>query len=266
MIVSGGEKQAAMEAGGTIYIKNAEVTAEAGKQASAIKAEQIKIENAAVTVSPDTDSNTSAIQSDNITLIGENTVSTSTGDKNIYSSTPKDENGNEIVDTIPVSRIVLNKTSIALEVNKKEILAATVLPDNATESSVLWSSSNETIATVSQVGEVTGLAAGTAVITCNSKRWKRNNRKLYRNCQEIGRNCRAGTNSGAIDRAVNGTINGAIDGTVNRAIDRTVNGAIDRTVNGAIDRAINRAIDRTVNGAINRAINGTVDRTDDGNA
>ncbi|EGP5178139.1 Ig domain-containing protein [Enterococcus faecium] len=60
----------------------------------------------------------------------------------------------------------MNKTVLTLEVGATETLTATVLPENATDKSVQFSSSDPTIATVTPIqGKVTGVAAGTATIT-----------------------------------------------------------------------------------------------------
>ncbi len=47
-------------------------------------------------------------------------------------------------------------------------LNATVTPDNATNKAINWTSSDETKATVSKDGTVTGVAAGTVTITATS--------------------------------------------------------------------------------------------------
>lgn len=70
-------------------------------------------------------------------------------------------------DTTPVTGILLNKTSVILNIGDNEILAATVLPNNATNKNVDWSSSNNNIATVSN-GKVTAKSTGTAVITATT--------------------------------------------------------------------------------------------------
>jgi uncharacterized protein YjdB len=44
-------------------------------------------------------------------------------------------------------------------------LTATVLPDNATNKSVIWESSDNGIATVDATGLVTAIASGTAIVT-----------------------------------------------------------------------------------------------------
>jgi uncharacterized protein YjdB len=66
--------------------------------------------------------------------------------------------------TIPVTSVSLNQTSLALEPNGTAQLTATVNPANATNQAVSWSSSNTSVATVSN-GLVTARSAGTATIT-----------------------------------------------------------------------------------------------------
>jgi len=70
--------------------------------------------------------------------------------------------GNTVV---PVTSVLLNKTSTSLVVGSTETLFTAIRPLNATNQSVTWSSSSPTIATVSEGGEVTGVSAGTATIT-----------------------------------------------------------------------------------------------------
>ena len=65
---------------------------------------------------------------------------------------------------IPVTSISLNKTSATLEIGDTLNLTATVLPNNATEKGVNWSSSNTSVATVSH-GTITAKAVGTTTIT-----------------------------------------------------------------------------------------------------
>mgnify|MGYP000055491832 FL=1 len=72
-------------------------------------------------------------------------------------------------DQIPVTGVKLGKTTLALEVGGKETLTATVLPANAKEKGVTWSSSDATIAKVDATGgEVVGVKAGTATITATT--------------------------------------------------------------------------------------------------
>ena len=66
---------------------------------------------------------------------------------------------------IEVTGIALDKTEIALKTGDTEKLTATVTPDNATDKTVTWTSSDETIATVSEDGTITAKKAGTVTIT-----------------------------------------------------------------------------------------------------
>lgn len=65
---------------------------------------------------------------------------------------------------VPVSNITLDNTSLVLNEGESATLAATVLPENATDKSLVWSSSDESVATVND-GEVVAVNMGTAVIT-----------------------------------------------------------------------------------------------------
>ncbi|HGF7732436.1 TPA: Ig domain-containing protein [Enterococcus faecium] len=61
--------------------------------------------------------------------------------------------------------VTLNKTTLSLVTGANETLTATVLPANATNKNVTWSSSDSTIATVDTKGKVVAVKAGTATIT-----------------------------------------------------------------------------------------------------
>jgi uncharacterized protein YjdB len=61
--------------------------------------------------------------------------------------------------------VSLGKPALSLAAGSSEQLAYTILPSDATNKSVTWTSSNQNVATVSQSGLVAALAAGTATIT-----------------------------------------------------------------------------------------------------
>ena len=69
---------------------------------------------------------------------------------------------------IPVSSITLNKTTLSLEKGTSETLTATVGPEDATDKTVTWSSSNAEIASVDEHGKVTAHTGGEAVITAKA--------------------------------------------------------------------------------------------------
>ena len=70
-------------------------------------------------------------------------------------------------DPIAVEGITLDKTTATVEEGATVTLTATVTPDNATDKTVTWSTSNEAIATVSG-GVVTGVKAGEVTITAKA--------------------------------------------------------------------------------------------------
>ena len=157
-------------AGGTVLIRDAELAAGTDETGTAIKAEPVRIEDSKVTVGANQDTKNPPIKSDNIILVGDNTVASSSGSKDIFSSKPKDENGDEIPDTILIEKITLNKTGVVLSIGDTERIAvAAVIPANATLKTFDWKSSNEKVASVSQTGEVKGVSAGTAVIMVTAK-------------------------------------------------------------------------------------------------
>ena len=65
-----------------------------------------------------------------------------------------------------VTGITLDKAEATL--GKPVTLTATVMPENATDKTVTWSSSDESVASVDENGVVTGLSGGTATITATA--------------------------------------------------------------------------------------------------
>lgn len=64
--------------------------------------------------------------------------------------------------------ILLNRATMTLSVGEVGVLVATVVPENAQNKNVTWSSSRPWIASVDGAGRVTGIAEGTAVITAST--------------------------------------------------------------------------------------------------
>ena len=67
-------------------------------------------------------------------------------------------------ETIPVSAVELNKTSLVMMVGDETTLTATVKPADATEKTVSWRSTDETIVSVNN-GRIKALKPGDAIIT-----------------------------------------------------------------------------------------------------
>jgi hypothetical protein len=67
--------------------------------------------------------------------------------------------------SVSVARVALNRATMAVGVGGAEALIVTIVPANATNRDVVWTSSDSTIATVDANGVVTGVSLGTAIIT-----------------------------------------------------------------------------------------------------
>ena len=78
----------------------------------------------------------------------------------------KNFNIKEIV--ILSTSIALNHTTATLKATETLTLVATILPENATDKSVTWKSSNEAVATVDANGLVAAIAVGEATITATT--------------------------------------------------------------------------------------------------
>ena len=128
------------------------------------------------TVLPSTTSNPSVTWSSNNTSVA--TVSStglvtakSTGNA-VITATTADGSNLSATCNVTVKRlatsIALNKTSATLYLDQTVQLTATVSPSNATDKSVVWTSSNNSIATVSTTGLVTAIAPGNATITATT--------------------------------------------------------------------------------------------------
>ena len=69
---------------------------------------------------------------------------------------------------VKVENVVLDKTAATIKVEETLQLIGTVVPNNATESTISWQSSASSVATVSATGLVTGVGEGTCTITASA--------------------------------------------------------------------------------------------------
>ena len=75
-----------------------------------------------------------------------------------------DKNLTFVDPTVHVTSVSVDPTSMKMLIGEKKTITATVLPKNATDKSIQWSSSKESVATVDQNGVVTAKAAGSTII------------------------------------------------------------------------------------------------------
>ena len=74
-----------------------------------------------------------------------------------------------VVEPIPATGVMVVPSTLNVFVSETKALTATFIPDNATNKTVSWSSSDEDVATVDQDGQVRGESAGEATITATSE-------------------------------------------------------------------------------------------------
>ena len=100
--------------------------------------------------------------------VGEATVTVTTEEGNFTATCKLTVKAASVPDdpTVAVTGVTLDKTAAELTVGGEALqLTATVAPADATDKTVAWTSSNEAVATVSESGLVTAVAAGEADIT-----------------------------------------------------------------------------------------------------
>jgi len=68
-------------------------------------------------------------------------------------------------DTIPATGVTIGQTINSLAIGATASLSATVSPGNATHKSIIWTSDNPSVATVSSTGIVTGQGGGKVIIS-----------------------------------------------------------------------------------------------------
>lgn len=71
-------------------------------------------------------------------------------------------------ETISVSDITLDKNSVTLKIEETVTLVATVSPENATDKTVTWESSNPEVATVDENGKIIAKSVGETTITAKA--------------------------------------------------------------------------------------------------
>lgn len=102
-------------------------------------------------------------------LDGNRIIAVNNGDTKITATCGIVKTSAKVTVTTKVEQITLNKTEGILTVGNSVTITATVTPDNATNATVNWTSSDEKVATVDSNGKVTAVAAGNATIKATSE-------------------------------------------------------------------------------------------------
>ena len=111
-----------------------------------------------------------------IQAVSEGTaVITATANNGVYAActvrVEKEQTQPEIPEEpeiIPVTSVTMNHTQLALKQGEEVELIVTVAPSNATDQKIYWTSSQPTVAVVSEDGNVRAVSEGTAVITATA--------------------------------------------------------------------------------------------------
>lgn len=119
------------------------------------------------------------------TNVGENsisltnvTISNVAGDANLnYATTVAPVTVTTSVPVVAVTSVTVSSKTLNLEVGQTRTLTATVTPDNATDKTVTWTSSNDKVATVVD-GIVAAVGEGTATITATAANGKKDTCKV----------------------------------------------------------------------------------------
>lgn len=138
-----------------------------------LKAEVLPADATNKTVTWTSSDNTVATVKDGVVTgvkAGEATITASAGGKNATVKVTVKVAATSGGETTTIAVTEVKITSTVKEVTAGEIitLTAEVSPADATDKTVTWTSSNESVATVDSTGKVTGVAAGTATITAKA--------------------------------------------------------------------------------------------------
>ena len=74
-----------------------------------------------------------------------------------------------VTNEVKVDKIILNPSSLSLNVGDSKQVSAIIEPENATNRELVWTSSNPSVATVDNNGVVKGVSPGTTTITVKTK-------------------------------------------------------------------------------------------------
>ncbi len=104
---------------------------------------------------------------DSVVSVGQDGLikAVAVGNATIYAKADAIEASCAVHVVISVQDIVLNKESLSLVEGQTEQLYASIIPQNATDQLIYWSSSDEKIANVSETGVVEAVSEGSAIIT-----------------------------------------------------------------------------------------------------
>ena len=144
-----------------VTVDPTQVTLKAGQMAtlSAIVSPDDATDKTVVLTSSNTEVATVADGVITALKVGSVTITAKAGDKSATCAVT--------VEATSVSDVTVDPTQVTLKVGQTATLSATVSPDNATDKTVVWTSSNTEVATVAD-GVITALKVGSVTITAKA--------------------------------------------------------------------------------------------------
>ncbi|MCL1933374.1 MAG: leucine-rich repeat protein [Candidatus Azobacteroides sp.] len=116
------------------------------------------------------DSNVATVVNGLVTAVSEgNATITVTTEDGGFTATCRVTVNPKTPEPIAVTGVELDKTSVSLKIGNSEQLTATVLPTDADNKKVRWSSSDTTVVTVSAIGLIFATGQGTATVTVTTE-------------------------------------------------------------------------------------------------
>lgn|GEM_PF-3133613 len=107
--------------------------------------------------------------SNNLIMLGNTTVNITSDGATVHNSEPGiSESPITAIPGAATASVSLNKAAISIASGEKQTLLASVLPADANDKTVTWSSDTEAVAIVDSTGIVTGVKPGTAIITATT--------------------------------------------------------------------------------------------------
>ena len=127
-------------------------------------------------------SSSSSSKSNKNSSSSSNKKGTSSSASKSSTSTSSSSSSKKITTTVPATisatAIQINENINNIEVGRSKKLTATITPDNVTDKSIIWKSSDENIATISTSGEVIAKKSGTIDITASTSNGKTSTIKI----------------------------------------------------------------------------------------
>lgn len=116
-----------------------------------------------------TDTSGDLVLSESSTTSDNSNVTDTTIDSVTTTASAIQVDGNITTNNAIVQSISLSKTSVNIAVGESDMPIVTMYPDNASDKSEIWNTSNPQIATVDGKGNITGISEGTCTVTVTAK-------------------------------------------------------------------------------------------------